>query len=221
MKQLIKITANEQGSQVVSAKELHAYVQVPTKFADWIKRMLEYGFIEGEDYQIVFLKNEKNPSNGRPSIDYALTLDCGKEIAMLQRTEKGKEARLYFIECERKLKQTPALSQIEVLLQSVQMLARQEKEIAEVRALQTKQGESIRMLEARTLTRPDYFTVVGYASLNGMSVGLKLATSVGQRASRICRERGIQTESCTDPRFGKVNMYPSPVLQEAFTQPIV
>jgi len=221
MNALIQIATNEQGSKVVSARELHSYLEVPTKFADWIKRMLEYGFIEGQDYQIVFLKNENNPINGRPSVDYALTLDCGKEIGMLQRTDKGKEIRQYFIEVEKAAKQSPALSQIEVLMQSVQLLAKQEREIAEVKAIQAEQGESIRMLEAKATTIPDYFTVAGYANLNRINVGLKVASSVGQRASRICKERGIMTDSCPDPRFGQVNMYPSTVLREVFSQPIV
>ena len=68
--------------------------------------MFEYGFEENIDY-IVSLKNEQNPKplGGRPSKDYFLSIETAKEISMLQRTEKGKEARRYFIECERQLKE--------------------------------------------------------------------------------------------------------------------
>ena len=63
--------------------------------------MFEYGFEENVDY--VLDKNVQNPNStgGRPSKDYFLTIDTAKEISMLQRTEKGKEARKYFIECKR------------------------------------------------------------------------------------------------------------------------
>ena len=104
MNELIKITTNEEGTQVVSARELHKFLEVETRFNDWISRMMNYGFVENVDYQVL-LKNEYNLSGGRPSTDYALTLDTAKEISMIQRSEKGKQARQYFIECEKRLKE--------------------------------------------------------------------------------------------------------------------
>lgn len=104
MNELIKITTNESGNQVVSARELHKFLEIETRFNDWISRMMGYGFVENVDYQVL-LKNEYNLSGGRPSTDYALTLDTAKEISMIQRSEKGKQARQYFIECEKRLKE--------------------------------------------------------------------------------------------------------------------
>ena len=104
MNELIKITTNESGNQVVSARELHKFLEVETRFNDWISRMMNYGFVKNVDYQVL-LKNEYNLSGGRPSTDYALTLDTAKEISMIQRSEKGKQARQYFIECEKRLKE--------------------------------------------------------------------------------------------------------------------
>lgn len=97
MNELIKVTANESGEQVVSARELHAFLEVSTPFKDWMPRMLEYGFQQDIDFS-TFLSES---TGGRPSKEYVLALDCAKEISMLQRTEKGKEARLYFIACEK------------------------------------------------------------------------------------------------------------------------
>lgn len=111
MQELIKVTQNEQGSNVVSAKELHSYLEVQTRFDMWIQRMFEYGFDEGKD----FCTNLCESNGGRPLKDYALTLDTAKEISMLQRTEKGKQARQYFIECEKQLKQPKKLSRLEIL----------------------------------------------------------------------------------------------------------
>ncbi|AQX00420.1 phage antirepressor KilAC domain-containing protein [Elizabethkingia anophelis] len=100
--ELIKIT-EQNGQGAVSARELHLFLEIETRFNDWIKRMFEYGFSENADYQVL-LKNEYNPNGGRPETDYALSIDCAKEISMIQRSEKGKQARQYFIECEKKLK---------------------------------------------------------------------------------------------------------------------
>lgn len=98
MKELIKVT-EEKGNQLVNARDLHLFLEVKTSFADWIKRMLEYGFEENEDYS-TNLKKE----NRQTLKEYALTLDTAKEISMLQRSDKGKQARKYFIDCEKKMK---------------------------------------------------------------------------------------------------------------------
>jgi anti-repressor protein len=97
MNQLIKITENN-GNKAVSARELHQFLEIETKFKDWMPRMLEYGFEEGLDFSS-FLSES---TGGRPSKEYALTLDTAKEISMLQRTDKGKQARRYFIGIEKK-----------------------------------------------------------------------------------------------------------------------
>ncbi len=140
MKELIKIT-EKNGNSVVSARELHAFLEVDTRFADWIKRMLDYGFAENIDYQVL-LKNEKNPNGGRPQTDYALTLDTAKEISMLQRSEKGKQARRYFIQCEKRLKNKALdFSDANAVLQLAQNYAQEQaerKRLEQQNALQTE-----------------------------------------------------------------------------------
>lgn len=98
----VKVTINEQGLQVVSARELYDFLGVKAQFTNWCNRMFAYGFEDGKDFLTILLES----TGGRPTTDYALTLDCAKEIAMIQRTEKGKQARQYFIECEKLAKQT-------------------------------------------------------------------------------------------------------------------
>lgn len=100
MEGLITITEKD-GKQLVSARELHRFLENPDNVNTWFKRQCEYGFEEGKD----FIAVSQESTGGRPSIDYALTLDCAKEISMIQRTEKGKQARRYFIDCEKKLKE--------------------------------------------------------------------------------------------------------------------
>lgn len=101
MNQLINITQNENNDTVVSGRELHGFLEVKDKYPQWILRMTEYGFIEGEDFITILGKS----SGGRPSQDHALKLDMAKEISMIQRTAKGKEARQYFIQVEKEYKQ--------------------------------------------------------------------------------------------------------------------
>ena len=87
-----------------SARELHNYLEVKTQFKDWFPRMCEYGFTESIDFNP--LKNEQVRLEGGREVkreiqDYQLTIDTAKEIAMIQRNEKGKQARKYFIELEK------------------------------------------------------------------------------------------------------------------------
>ncbi|SBV94823.1 conserved hypothetical protein [uncultured Dysgonomonas sp.] len=103
MEELIRIRENEKGEKVVSARELHAYLESKQDFSNWIKnRISKYGFNENEDY--VRFDKIIETTGGR-LIEYALTLNCAKELAMVEGNAKGKEARGYFIACEKKLKE--------------------------------------------------------------------------------------------------------------------
>jgi phage anti-repressor protein len=100
----VKVELNDKGENIVSARNLYAFLEVNEQFTDWCNRMFGYGFVENQDYTRVFQENMKNTKGGRPKIDYAITLDCAREISMLQRNDKGKQARQYFLECEKRLK---------------------------------------------------------------------------------------------------------------------
>lgn len=89
---------NENGEVKISGRQLHMFLEVQTRYNDWFARMCEYGFTEGEDYYSNLSKTSE--FGGRPAIDHLMTLSMAKELAMLQRTEKGKEARRYFIRIE-------------------------------------------------------------------------------------------------------------------------
>nr|WP_102830569.1 antA/AntB antirepressor family protein [Bartonella bovis] len=98
-------TINQETVQTVNARELHAFLKIISPFNDWIAyRIKEYGFLENKDF-VSFIQILVKPKSGRPSMEYYLTLDMAKELAMIERNEKGKQARQYFIECERKAKQ--------------------------------------------------------------------------------------------------------------------
>lgn len=103
MNQLITITQNENNDQVVSGRELHEFLEVKTPYHIWFERMAEYGFTENVDF--IGFEQKSSKLGGRPSVDHALKIDMAKEISMIQRNEKGKQARQYFIEVEKELKQ--------------------------------------------------------------------------------------------------------------------
>lgn len=88
--------------QTVNARELHSFLEVGVRFNDWVsRRVTEYAFEEGKDF---YSELSKTSSSGRPSREYHISLDMAKELAMVERNEKGKQARQYFIECERRAK---------------------------------------------------------------------------------------------------------------------
>ena len=205
MDQLLKIHQNE-GKNVVSARELYDFLEVNTKFTTWCDRMFDYGF----EQEIDFFPIMGESTGGRPLSDYALTLDCAKEISMLQRNDKGKMARKYFIEVEKKFKEEyDNLTEAEKMLRHAQMMVEQERKVKE-------HDKRISVLEAKTKTRPDYFTIAGYGSLVNIPTPTEKAKSLGRRASKLCREKGIDMGSTHDERFGKVKTYPKSVLEEVF-----
>ena len=97
MYELLNIEVKD-GKQLVSARELHNFLEIKTEFRHWFPRMCEYGFVDGIDYTPVIFEH---PLNKQPTTDYAMTLDMAKEVSMVQRNEKGKVARQYFIKCEK------------------------------------------------------------------------------------------------------------------------
>lgn len=99
--ELINIVANDKGEPTVSGRDLHMFLEVETPYHKWFPRMAEYGFTENEDYSVTD-KNVHNSNGGKQSIiDHMMTVDMAKEICMLQRTERGKMARQYFIQIEK------------------------------------------------------------------------------------------------------------------------
>ncbi|HBC96080.1 MAG TPA: oxidoreductase [Clostridium sp.] len=102
MNDLVKVNYSKE-EPTVSGRELHEFLNVRTKYSDWFGRMKEYGFTEGVDFTLVAQKKEtNNPRNPFTEYtDHQLTIPMAKELCMIQRTEKGKIARQYFISIEK------------------------------------------------------------------------------------------------------------------------
>lgn len=97
MNELINVTLNDNQEPVVSGRQLHEALGVNSRYTTWFDRMKEYGFTEGQD----FLPNLGKSTGGRQATDHVIKLDMAKEIAMIQRTERGKQVRQYFIQVEK------------------------------------------------------------------------------------------------------------------------
>lgn len=106
MNRLIPVGTCQIGRQAVptaNARDLHTFLEVGKDFSTWIKdRIDQYAFVEHQDFE-VFTEIGENLRGGRPIKEYVLTLDMAKELSMVERNAKGKQARQYFIECERRL----------------------------------------------------------------------------------------------------------------------
>jgi phage regulator Rha-like protein len=106
------------------------------------------------------------------------------------------------------------LSTLDMLEMSIKSIRENQLGLEEVK-------KDILELKAQTKTSSDYYTIVGFATLNGISCGLKLASSLGKKASALCKSRNIAMEQLPDPRFGLINTYPKPVLEEVFNTALV
>lgn len=151
MKELIKVTTNKENEQLVNGRELHEFLEVATEYKKWFGRMAEYGFVKNIDFIRV---TQKCPTPGgiQNITDHAMKLDMAKEISMIQRTEKGKQARQYFIQVEKEYKQqlldtsklSPELQMFQGIFNAVakqeletKRLATQMENITEIVALNT------------------------------------------------------------------------------------
>ena len=195
--ELIKIIERE-GRQLVSGRELHEFLEIGTKYKDWFRRMVEYGFEEEIDFIRVAQKratnNLKNPVT--TVIDHAISIDMAKEISMIQRTEKGKAARQYFINCEKKLKEVKKLSPMELMELQFKALKEQEEKIIQVENKVDKLEEDMPLFqidckEIQALVRKKGIEVLGgYRSIayNNNSLRGKVYSDIQHQ---IRREFGV------------------------------
>lgn len=131
MNELIKIETSQDGKQTVNARDLHDFMEVGKDFSNWIKgRISQFDFTENQD----FITYAQKGGGGKfAAIEYHLTLDMAKELSMVERNEKGKQARQYFIECEKRVKEiSPALQLAHAVLLAGKMIEDQKLQIAEM-----------------------------------------------------------------------------------------
>lgn len=163
------------------------------------------------DIQLVVTKTGSSENGGGSWIHEKLILSlarwlevdfelwCDEKIAELLRTGQTAIAK--------------PQTTLDILKLTIQGLEEQQRGLEEVK-------QEVLELKAKTATRPDYFTVIGYATFNQIKIGLQLASKIGQKAARICKENGYPTDDVPDPRFGRVKSYPKTVLQQVFSEAV-
>lgn len=101
MNELIEITLNDNHEPVVSGRQLHEALGVNSNYTTWFDRMTDYGFTLNQDYVLLSNFGNQTGRGGHNRVDHIIKLDMAKEIAMIQRTERGKQVRQYFIQVEK------------------------------------------------------------------------------------------------------------------------
>ncbi len=176
MTELIKIDY-QSDRPTVSARELHEFLEVETAYKDWFPRMCEYGFTEGVDF-CSFLSES---TGGRPAKDAQLTIDMAKELCMIQRSEKGKQARQYFIQLEKDWN-----SPEKVMARALQIADRK------IRCLEDENAQQKQLL-AEFSPKASYYDVV-LQTKDVISVG-KIAKDYGKSAqwlNQLLHDKGVQ-----------------------------
>lgn len=120
MNTMIQIHYENADRPTVSGRELWEALEVKTDYPHWFDRMTEYGFSEGKDYQ-TFLSDRVDGKAGKPRTDHQLTIPMAKELCMLQRTDKGKQMRQYFISVEEQWNSPEAIMARALQLSNVKM----------------------------------------------------------------------------------------------------
>lgn len=144
---LVPVYETDKGEKVVYGKDLHKSLEVKTDFSTWVKRRFnECDAEEKVDFDLLPIFWE-NPLGGRPQLDYVIRLDTAKEMAMLERNDKGKQVRKYFIAVEEKYKQgivdrSQLSPQMQMLMEMVEAQAKQELE-------QKRQAEQLNRIEEK------------------------------------------------------------------------
>ncbi|MFK4839662.1 antA/AntB antirepressor family protein [Lactococcus petauri] len=176
MNQLINITQNENNESVVSGRELHEFLEVGTAYKDWFPRMLKYGFVENIDFVAIAQKRATAQGNQTEYTDHALKLDMAKEISMIQRTAKGKEARQYFIQVEKAFKQQPQIPTTQRELAQLALAANEET----AQRMDVVESKLQDLEENKLITTEDKGTIDSY---------------VRKKVSTICRDQHLDSEA--------------------------
>jgi phage anti-repressor protein len=231
MNELIKITEKD-GKQVVSARELHEFLikdakggQIGEQFNHWIERKLEYGYTQNEDYitiQYDYLGNQISSQSENQHVrvhkrDYILTMDTAKEMAMTQNNDKGKQARKYFIECEKIAKDLQEINHKP--MNELEMISFMALKLNNQKIEQERQSAMITVLTAKVdAMQQDYFSVQGYANLHKIKIDHATCNKLGRRASKISREDCAKIGKAKHQIYGEVNTYHEDILKDIFDE---
>lgn len=179
------MTINYDGDEpTVSARELHRGLEIKSKYADWFKNMSAYGFTENIDYFTI----SKNLENGGRTIEHEISVDMAKQICMIQRSEKGRQYRQYFLDLE-KAWNTPEQVFARALKMADQTIAKLKDSVKSLSTEVNMKNQIIGELKPKVdyydeiLNNPGLVTITQIAKDYGMS---------GKRMNEVLHDLGIQ-----------------------------
>lgn len=211
----IEISGNEVNS--VNAREIWEYVESKKDFSNWVKsRLKDLGAVENEDYIRLAQKVE---ANNATKIEYIVTLDIAKHLAMMERNAKGREVRQYFIDYEKNTPIIPKkeLTPMEMIAEMAQKLVeveRNEKRVIALEARANRLENNIR----RTLKDTNHFTIIGYANLKGINLDGFHTGVLGRKATKLSKEQDYIVTSVPDAKYGKIGVYHKDIIEQVFRQ---
>lgn len=202
--ELVPVYETSTGEKVVYGTELHAVLKAKTQYKDWSERRLtDIDALENEDYEVL-LKKERNSKGGRPTKDHIIKIDAAKEMAMLERNEKGKEVRRYFIRIEKRYKENIMPKDLPAALRAYadeverRQIAEQEKENLQRELDYSKEWLSIKRV----------------AAMNGVS--WKMFN--WRKLKEVGEEMGYEVKKIFDANYGEVNTYHKHVWEKAYPE---
>lgn len=201
MTELIKVQERD-GEQLISGRELHKFLEVATPYKKWFDRMSEYGFIENVDFIVMDKNVQDDTAFGgiRKITDHLMKISMAKEISMLQRNEKGKEARSYFIKCEEAWNSDEIVMARALSIQNKKILGYKEK----IDILEKKiDSDAQRVSFAETIEKASDCLLVREFSKLIANEGIHLGE---KKLYKWLREKGFILKNSTEPTQRAVTM---------------
>ena len=200
----LQIFSNNLG-QSVDARGLHRFLEVGKDFSTWMKDRIEkYGFVEGIDFVPLPKIGEQDSHGGQNRIDYALTFGMGKELAMVENNERGRQARLYFIDCERKCLLVPNFNDPAAAARAwADQYERRQLAEARTKQLQIQLDQDMEWL---SIKRVAYINEIPWRTLEWRK--LKLASI----------SRHLPPKKIFDANYGEVNAYHRDIWAEVYPE---
>ena len=205
-------TINGNAVETVNARELHTFLESKQDFSTWIKNRIEkYEFVENADY-LLHKFMEQTPSGAKHKTDYYVSVGMAKELAMVENNDKGKQARKYFIECEKKLTQPKPMTQIELIAVIANQMAEQERKSLEL----DNRLQVVEQKQQQLNQDNDHFTIKGFCSLHQLDLSNGKMSALSRKAKKLSDVKDYTYHEITDPRWGKVRTYHKDILTELF-----
>lgn len=193
--ELVPVYETSTGEKVVYGSELHAVLEVKTPYKDWSTRRLnDIDAIENEDFQAAQIC----APSGQTKKDHIIKLDSAKEMAMLERNEKGKQVRRYFIQVEKKYKEKLKPKVPQTYLEALKELVAVEEE---------KERLQLELDRSK-----DWYSIKRVAALNGVS----WKTFDWRKLKKVGEQKGYEVRKIFDANYGEVNTYHREVWEAAY-----